>query len=129
MSDQTTKAEAAADQLRAETRIAHEALKDLRALIREGNELVDRITAAAEVAVDERVVPVVTAKLEELGAQTRKAMDESVAKVGTEFERLERILLGEEKRDRKLGRESLRTRIETRGPAAALPDSRRGPRR
>lgn len=108
MTDQIAKFEAAEEILRGVTRTAHEATKDLRLAIREGRALVDEIHAAAQVAVDARLEPIVTAEVTKLGEATEAAMREAVDKVGREFDKLEAMYLGEDKASRRAGRESIR---------------------
>ena len=80
--------------LRAATREAHEALKDLRTERRAVQQLVDGIEGRVQRAVAALIETQVTEQLAALGKVTRKAMDDSVAKVHREFDRLERIFTG-----------------------------------
>lgn len=89
--------------LREACREAHGLLKDMRAERRAITELLDGIPAR----VDGRVEHAVKAGLEELGVQTRKAMDASVAKVGREFGRLEAIFTGTDPASRRAGKPPL----------------------
>jgi hypothetical protein len=93
-------ASAEIEALRTTTREAHEALKDLRAeraavtaLLAQVRSLV--ATAAAD-EIDRRVSAEVAAQVEALGKVTSRAMSDSVAKVGAEFERLAALYLGAE---------------------------------
>jgi len=94
----TTADEVAA--LRQATREAHEALKDLRAERRAVEQLVAGIEGRVQRAVTDLMKAQVAEQVATLGEATRRAMDESVAKVGREFDRLAAIYLGHGDEDR-----------------------------
>lgn len=98
MADQTP-----AQELRELIREAHGLLKDMRVERRAIEQLLDGIPYK----VDERIEHAVKVGLEKLGEKTRKAMDDSVAKVGREFDRLESIFTGTEPADRRAGKPPL----------------------
>ncbi len=88
-----------AGELRELIREAHGLLKDLRTERRAVERLLDGIGDR----VDTRIDDAVKTGLEQLGESTRQAMDNAVAKVGKEFERLERIFLGTDAESRRSG--------------------------
>lgn len=92
-----------ADEMRELIREAHSLLKDMRAERREIEQLLDGIPYK----VDERIEAQLTTGLEKLGEETRKAMDASVAKVGREFDRLEAIFTGTDRKMRRQGKPPL----------------------
>jgi len=96
-------ADRTAEELRELIREGHALLKDMRAERRAIEQLLDGIPARVDARIEERV----KAGLEELGEQTKAAMDASVAKVGREFDRLEAILLGTDPASRRQGKPPL----------------------
>lgn len=81
--------EAVRDQLRAEIREAREVLKDLRGETKEARRLVPLLAAELfEAEVKKQVA--------QLGVATKKAMDESVARVIAKFDKLAALLMGED---------------------------------
>lgn len=77
-------------------RQAHEATKDLRQVVTEAKAFIARdIEADIKAQVHEQITA--------LGEATAKAMEKSVEKVGKEFERLEAIYLGKDRRARREG--------------------------
>jgi ABC-type transporter MlaC component len=94
---------AAAEELRDLIREAHSLLKDMRAEKREIKQLLDGIPARVDARIEDRV----RTGLEVLGKETKKAMDASVAKVTAEFDRLESILTGTERTQRRQGKRPL----------------------
>lgn len=93
--------------LRAATREAHEVLKDLRTERRAVEQLVAGIEGRIQRTVSDLIEAAVKRDIASLAKVTEKAMRDSVAKVGREFDRLERILTG---RDRP-GQESLEEQL------------------
>lgn len=81
--------EAVRDQVRAEIREAREVLKDIRAEIKEARTLIPLLT-------DELFEVEVRKQIAELGRATEKAMDASVERVIAKFDKLSKILMGEE---------------------------------
>lgn len=81
--------EAVRDQVRAEIREAREVLKDLRAEIKEARTLVPLLT-------DDLFEQEVRKQVAELGRVTEQAMDASVKRVIAKFDKLAKILMGEE---------------------------------
>lgn len=82
------------DTLRALIREAHETLRDLRTERRAVEQLLAGIEARVQRAVGSLIETQVTEQVAALGEATDKAMRESVAKVGREFDRLAGIYLG-----------------------------------
>lgn len=102
----------------------HEATRTLRETIAEAQQthkgletLITRVEQLVSTNASDLISQQVAAGLETLGHQTEEAMRTSVAKVSSEFDRLERILLGQERRD---GRPSLNDLIEQIERAAGL---------
>lgn len=116
MSDQSP---TPAEELRELIREAHGLMKDLKAERREITALLDDIPAK----VNTRIAEALTVGLDELGKQTRKAMDTSVAKVGREFERLEAIFTGTDRASRRNGKPPLEDLIRQ---ARAVEEDERG---
>lgn len=74
------------------------ATRDLREAVKESRKERERLATAVKDAAAAEIDQAVAAGLEELGETTRKAMDDSVAKVGAEFDKLARLFLtGHEK--------------------------------
>ena len=88
----TTADEVAA--LREATRQAHEVLKDLRTERRAVEQLVAGIEGRVQRAVADLIEAQVAEQIAALGRVTEKAMADSVAKVGREFDRLASIYVG-----------------------------------
>lgn len=93
--------------LREATRQAHETIQDLKALIKEGHGLVAEIKAAAKIQVEEQVEPIIKEEIRKLGEATTKAIDSAVEKVGHEFQKLEDLYFGRDKRSVRRGRRTL----------------------
>lgn len=93
----------ATEELRELIREAHGLLKDLRAERRAIEQLVDGIPAK----VNNQIRDVVAKGLKDLGEQTKRAMDASVAKVAREFDRLEAVLTGTDPAARRKGKRPL----------------------
>lgn len=97
MGELLDEAVATVEQLRVLTREAHAALKDAKRARRDLDAAVkaarDAATAAARTAIGEVVEAEVARALAELGEETRTAMDESVAKIQAEFDRIANLFL------------------------------------
>lgn len=109
------KSKKAEESLREATREAHEAIKDLRFLIQQSQGVIVDIHNAAQVGVDERITPILKSEIAKLGDATKSAMREAVEKVGEEFQRLEDILLGQDKQSKRQGKSTIPELIERRG--------------
>jgi len=83
--------------LRAAIREAHEVLRDLRTERRALEQMVAGIQGRVRRAVEEVLKAEVEQQVAQLGDATERAMAKSVAKVQSEFDRLERIFTGQEK--------------------------------
>lgn len=81
-------------QLREATREAHEALKDLRTERRAIEQLIAGVEGRVRRAVADLIEAQVAEQIAALGKVTEKAMRDSVAKVGREFDRLAAIYVG-----------------------------------
>lgn len=92
-----------ADEMRGLIREGHGLLKDMRAERRMIEQLLDGIPDK----VNKRIEDAVRVGLETLGEKTREAMDASVAKVGREFDRLEAIFTGTERKMHRQGKPPL----------------------
>jgi len=86
--------------LREATREAHAVLRDLRHERRAIERSLVEVHERVRQAVGDQIEREVAAQVARLGKVTEKAMRDSVAKVGREFDRLERILTGCEDDDR-----------------------------
>jgi hypothetical protein len=82
--------------LKAATREAHEVLSDLRAERRAMQDVIAGLGPLVERLVGGRIETEVREQMAKLGKATEKAMRDSVAKVGREFDRLQFILTGQE---------------------------------
>ena len=100
--------------LRQATRQAHEALKDLRTERRAVEQLVAGIEGRVQRAVAVLIETQVAAQVAALGKVTEKAMDDSVAKVGREFDRLAAIYLGRDDTQRGTLEEQTRRAVAAR---------------
>lgn len=88
------------DGLEEKIQVAHGQTKDLTHLLRELDAVVKRAEHFLDALIKEKLEDViekeVTRQLKELGDAVAKEMEESVDKVGREFNRLERIFTGKE---------------------------------
>jgi DNA anti-recombination protein RmuC len=96
----TEQLEQVRDQLRAEIREGRETLKDLHAAIKEARDVAPRL-------ITDILTAEVTRQLEELGEQTKKAMDDSVARVIAKFDELFRVITGQDHATRRAGKPSI----------------------
>jgi hypothetical protein len=88
------------DQLRAEIREGRETLKDLRTAIKEAR-------AVAPSIVTDLLTQEVAKQLEKLSDHTKKAMDDSVARVVAKFDELFRVITGQDHATRRTGKPSI----------------------
>lgn len=112
MADQT-----AAEELRELIREGHGLLKDMRAEKRAIEQLLDGIPDK----VNKRIEDAVRVGLETLGEKTREAMDASVAKVGREFDRLEAVFTGTERKMHRQGKPPLEDLIREHNERGGTP--------
>lgn len=96
-----------AAELRTATREANEVLKDLRRSVTEAKQLVKTIEAAAEIAVESRMAPVVKAGLDEFGVALKKAIDDGTAAVSDRFDTIFEHLMGEDRTSKRQGKPSI----------------------
>ena len=118
-------------ELRALIRQAHEVTSDLRAVLREARAVRDSLPAAAEKAVSEQLGAEVKAGLDSFQNALDKAIDSGTDAVFRRFDRLEKLLLGEDGKSVRAGRPSIPDMIGTIAAVegnvpAALRKSRRG---
>jgi predicted nucleic acid-binding Zn-ribbon protein len=92
--DQRRDTAAELEALRTATREAHEVLKDLRTERRAVEQMLAGIEGRVRRAVADLIESEVARQVAELGKVTERAMRDSVAKVGREFDRLASIYLG-----------------------------------
>lgn len=83
------------ERLRVATREAHEAMKDMKALMKEAREVMGEMLAAVGTDVDERIEAAVADGLKELGTSIEKATDDATEAVYRRFDQITDILLGE----------------------------------
>lgn len=100
-------------ELRDLIRQAHEATSDLRAAIREAKALRDSLPAAAEKAVTEQVSAVVEKGLADFGGALDKAIEAGTQAVFRRFDKIEQLLLGEDPKSIRAGKQSIPQMIET----------------
>lgn len=93
--------------LKAATREAHEATKDLRKAIKEARAVVTEVNQAAAVQVDGRIAVALSAGLETLQESIGTAIDDATGRVNARFDQVADILLGETKKDKRRGNASL----------------------
>lgn len=98
-------------------REAHGAARDLRQLLAEARELVN---SGVEEALAEKLKAEVEKSMEQLGESTRKAMRESVDKVGRQFDEMAAILTGTDRKSRRAGKLGLDELIRIGGEAGAF---------
>ncbi|WP_329214912.1 Atg14 domain-containing protein [Streptomyces sp. NBC_01485] len=88
------------DELRAEIREGRETLKDLQAAIKEARAVAPRI-------VTDLLTAEVAKQLEKLSDHTKKAMDDSAARVIAKFDELFRVITGQDPESRRAGKASI----------------------
>ena len=86
---------------------AHEATSDLRAVQREARAVRDSLPAAAEKAVSEQLGAEVKEGLDSFGKELDKAIDAGTDAVFRRFDRLEKMLLGEDPKAVRAGKPSI----------------------
>jgi phosphoenolpyruvate-protein kinase (PTS system EI component) len=101
----STEAEVAA--LRAATREAHEAIKDLRAVIREAKEVKEKLGVEMTDVWDNGMREVVSTGLAEYNTTIKRAIDEATQAVFDRFNVLADRLLGVDKGTRRRGEFSI----------------------
>lgn len=99
-------------ELRDLIRQAHEATSDLRAAIREAKAVRDSLPAAAEKAVTEQLSEEVKAGLDSFGKELDKAIEAGTQAVFKRFDRIEQLLLGEDAKTVRAGKQSIPQMIE-----------------
>lgn len=90
LEERIAKLERASDEIREATRLAHEATKDLRALIREAREIL------STKPITDRIDDNVKAGLEEYAGTIKAAQEAAVDRVARTFDELAAIYLGED---------------------------------
>ncbi len=100
-------------ELRDLIRQAHEAVSDLRAVLREARAVRDSLPAAAEKAVSERFGAEVESGLESFRKALDKAIDSGTQAVFRRFDRIEHLLLGEDPKSVRAGKASIPQMLET----------------
>ena len=100
-------------ELRDLIRQAHEATSDLRAVLREARALRDSLPAAAEQAVTEKFNAEVESGLASFGVALDKAIEDSTQAVFRRFDKIEKLLLGEDDKNVRAGKPSIPELIGT----------------
>ena len=118
-------------ELRDLIRQAHEATSDLRAVLKEARAMQDTLPAAAEKAVTEKFSAEVQSGLVSFESAMDKAIEDGTQAVFRRFDRIEKLLLGEDDKSVRAGKMSIPDMIGTIAAVegnvpAALRKSRRG---
>ena len=92
---------------------AHEATSDLRAVLREARAVRESLPAAAEKAVSEQLSAEVKAGLDSFQKALDRAVDDGTDAVFKRFDRIEKLLLGEDSKAVRAGKSSIPQLIET----------------
>jgi hypothetical protein len=101
---------------------AHGATRDLRQALAEARELLARtVPEAVRVELDSRLKEAIEANLAALGTETTKAIDAAVTRVGREFGRLERVILGTDAEARSEGKPTIEALVRRRRAQETLP--------
>ena len=100
-------------ELRDLTRRAHEAVSDLRAVLREAKTVRDSLPAAAEKAVSEQLGAEVNEGLRSFQKALDKAIDSGTDAVFKRFDKIEKLLLGEDPASVRAGKQSIPQMLET----------------
>jgi hypothetical protein len=100
-------------ELRDLIRQAHEVTSDLRAVLREARAVRDSLPAAAEKAVSEQLGTEIKAGLDSFGKALDRAVDEGTAAVFRRFDKIEKLLLGEDPKAVRAGKPSIPQMLET----------------
>ena len=88
-------------------RQAHEATRDLRAAVREAGAMRDSLPAAAEQAVTEKFSAEVESGLASFGEALDKAIEDGTQAVFRRFDKIEKMLLGEDDKSIRAGKPSI----------------------
>jgi len=100
-------------ELRDLIRQAHEATRDLRAVLREAKAVRDSLPAAAEKAVTEKFQAEVQSGLASFQDALDKAIEDGTQAVFRRFDKLEKLLLGEDDKSVRAGKPSIPQMLET----------------
>ena len=100
-------------ELRDLIRQTHEATADLRAVLREAKAVRDSLPAAAEKAVSEQVQAEIKTGLDEFGKALDQAIETGTQAVFRRFDKIERLLLGEDPKSVRAGKPSIPQMLET----------------
>lgn len=95
------------EDLRSATRAAHEAIKDMRGLIREMTVLRDEVKATSETVFTERMSEQVATGLAAYNDAIAKAIEEATEAVDRRFDTIASVLLGEDGEARRKGKPTL----------------------
>lgn len=107
-----------AQDLRDAMREANVFLADLKATVKLAEKVRDDIAAYVDgEEVSKRIDAAVILELSKMNKRIKEAMDSSVAKVTSEFDKLRDILMGEAPDDKRAGRESIPSLIKKRAAA------------
>lgn len=98
--------------LKEATREAHEALKDLNAAFKKADQYRTELRVAVEVAVAERIEPVIKLEVQRLKEATDEAIERATEKTFERFDYLADLMLGADRANKKQGRESLTEILE-----------------
>lgn len=94
-------------------RQAHEAVSDLRAVLRDARAVRDSLPAAAEKAVSEQLSAEVQSGLDSYKDALDKAIDTATQAVFRRFDGIEKLLLGEDPKNIREGNPSIPQMLET----------------
>ncbi len=94
------------------TRKAHEAVQELKGVIREARQVRKELTDACEVEIRTRLEPVVKLHIRELTAATDKAIEATSDAIDKRFDTIVDIMLGEDKHSQRRGRLSIVQMVE-----------------
>ncbi len=92
---------------------AHEATSDLRAVLREARAVRDSLPAAAEKAVGEQLGAEIKAGLASFEKALDQAVDDGTDAVFKRFDKIEKLLLGEDPKAVRAGKPSIPQMLET----------------
>lgn len=100
-------------ELRELIRQAHEAVSDLRVAIREAKTMRDTLPEAAQKAVTEQLGAEVESGLKSFGEALDKAIDTGTQAVFRRFDKIEKLLLGEDPKSVRAGKPSIPQMLDT----------------
>jgi TolA-binding protein len=106
------KAELAREQLKEQTRLAHEAIQELKGQQRKLRQMQADVEKLLDTEIENVLSQKVKEGLDDFGKTVEQAMADSVAKVISEFDGLKDILLGQTERERRRGEPSIPELIE-----------------